>query len=508
MSVLAAGGSPVTTTRDPSGVDRSLKVGEVIAGRYTLLEAVPATITPTGPAALWRAHDDVLARSVAIRVLSTPTKAARDAAQPFLDAAVQSGQVNHPGLTRVYDAALSTDRKRGQEIAFLIREWVEGQPLDAHLRSVGALAAPDASDVLRQLADALTALHTAGLTHGRLHPGNVIVTPGGRVRLSDAVLAAVLSDVPAPTERDDTRGLAAVLYALVTTRWPEQVTGLTGGQLAAAPMSGGRPLNPHQVLAGVPRSLDPVVFRGLQLDRDRQLLTPAALADATDAAVADLRQAVPVDSGPTRPSRVRRALPWLLALTVVSAVGVAGWLLGTAVGTLAPRQSAIDEIVTATDAPTPGAARVRAIDLTRVPIKDFDPFGDKQENTDKVHNAVDGYAQTTWPTSTYTTADFGGTKPGVGLLLDLGTPRALGTVRIGFSAPGADVELRVADVAPTSLDTTRLVAADRKGDQVATVRPLAGTSARYVLIWLTKLPQDGKGFRVGISEIRMTEVLT
>ena len=494
----------MTTTADPSGVDRSLKVGEVVAGRYTLIDAVPTT----GPASLWRAHDDVLARTVAVRVLSTPTKAARDAAQPFLDAAVRSGQVNHPGLTRVYDAALSTDRKRGQEIAFLIREWVEGEPLDVHLRQVGALAGPDASDVLRQLADAVTALHERGMSHGRVHPGNVIVTPNGRVRLSDAVLAAVLSGVPAPAEPDDTRGLAAVLYALVTTRWPDVVTGLPGGLLQAAPMSGDRPLSPHQVLAGVPRSLDSVVFRGLQLERDRQLLTPAALADATDAAVADLRAATPLAAASQRPSRVRRAIPWLLALAVISAVGVAGWLLGTAVGTLDPRQSAIDEIVTATDAPTPGAARVRAIDLSRVPIKDFDPYGDKQENSDKVHNAVDDLPETTWPTSTYTTADFGGTKPGVGLLLDLGTPRSLATVRIGFSAPGASLELRVADAAPTSLDGTRLVAADRKGDQVATLRPLAGTKARYVVIWLTQLPQDGKGYRVGISELRMTEVLT
>lgn len=497
----------MTVAADPAS---GLRVGEVLAGRYALLELVATG----GPAELWRAHDEVLARAVAVRLVPAPNRAARDAAQPFLTAAVLSGQVNHPGLVRVYDAALTADRGRGREVAYLIREWVDGEPLDAHLQSVGALAAPDASDVLRQLADALTALHTAGLAHGRIHPGNVLVTPNGRVRLSDAVLAEALAGGPAASPataaalREDTRALACVLYALVTTRWPEAVSGQPRGLLSGAPMAGDQPLSPHQVLAGVPRALDDVVARTLQPGRDRSLLSPAALADATDAAVADLRPATTAPAEPSPPSRLRRSLPWLLALAVVSAVGVAGWLIGTAVGTLDPRRGAIDEIVTATESPAPGAARVRALDLTRLPIKDFDPAGDRQENPDKVRNAVDGLPETTWPTSSYTSADFGGSKPGVGLLLDLGAPRALGTVRVGLSAPGARVELRVADAAPATADEARLVAAARKGEQVATLRPLAGTRARYVLVWLTSLPQDGKGYRVGVSEIRITEVLT
>ncbi len=497
----------MTTTADPSS---GLSVGEVIAGRYTLLEVVAAT----GPAELWRAHDEVLARTVAVRIVPTPNKAARDAAEPFLAAAVRSGQVNHPGLVRVYDAAHNADRGRSRQFAYLIREWVEGEPLDVHLRAVGALSAPDASDVLRQLADGLTALHTAGLSHGRLHPGNVLVTPSGRVRLSDAALAEALaggpaaSPAPAAALREDTRALACVLYALVTTRWPEAVSGQPRGQLTAAPMAGNKPLNPHQVLAGVPRSLDDVVARGLQLDASAPLLSPTALADAADAAVADLRPVTTEPAAPRPPSRLRRSIPWLLALAVVSGVGVTGYVVGTAVGTFDRKQGAIDEIVTATESAAPGGPRLRALDLTRIVITDFDPAGDRQENTDKVRNAVDGFTNTTWPTSTYKTAQFGGTKPGVGLLLDLGAPRPLATVRVGFSAPGASVELRVADAAPATADAARLVAADRKGDQVATLRPLAGTKARFVLLWITALPQDGKGFRVGVSEIRITEVLT
>jgi hypothetical protein len=106
-------------------------------------------------------------------------------------------------------------------------------------------------------------------------------------------------------------------------------------------------------------------------------------------------------------------------------------------------------------------------------------------------------------TQAYKSADFSGLKPGVGLLLDLRRPVALHTVTVAFTSPGADVELRVSDTAPAGLGGTRAVAG-RQGDEVAVLRPPSGTRARYVLLWLTKLPKEDGSFRVGVSEIRLT----
>jgi hypothetical protein len=57
---------------------------------------------------------------------------------------------------------------------------------------------------------------------------------------------------------------------------------------------------------------------------------------------------------------------------------------------------------------------------------------------------------------------------------------------------------------PTSLDQTRVVAANTSGKQVATMTPVAGTRAQWVVVWITSLPKDGKSFRVGVSELRLT----
>jgi hypothetical protein len=503
-------GASRTTPDAPSA--GSLKVGDLLCDRYQLL----AKVASDGPAELWRAQDDVLARQVAVKVIPTPSKAARDAAQPFLDAAIRTGAVNHPGLVRVYDAALEVRPGRGQDIAYVISEWVDGEALDTHLNRVGPLAAPDAADVLRQAADALSAAHTGGLLHGRLHSRNVLITPSGRVRLTDAAVAAAtrgfpVAEPPMPAGiARDTRDLTAVLYALTTGRWPAGASDQPAGGLSTAPLTDGHPLSPRQLRAGVPRALDSVIMRGLEPERHLtvpQLTRPSALADATDTSVAEAREARIESAVVKPPSRLRRSLPWLAALVFLLAVGTGGWLLGLAVGDLPRRANGVDALVTTTSAPKPGASVApvgTVLDLTRVMIRDFDPLGDKQENPDQVRNAVDGDPTTTWETSLYRSASFGGLKPGVGLVLDLGREVDLHTVTVGFSAPGAHLELQVAALPPVGVADVRTVAAANDGALVTTLTPAAGTRSRYVVLWITQLPQDGTGYRVGISEVRIT----
>ena len=484
---------------------------DLLVGRYRLLEPVDPVGGP-GPAQLWLAQDEVLARQVALRVLPAANKADREDSQPFLLAAIRSGQVMHPSLVRVYDAGITTDRGRGRDVAYVVREWVAGEPLDQWLLGRGPVDQVTAADLVRQAADGLSAAHADGVAHGRLHPGNVLLTPDGRLRLNDVLLSRVLHD-PLAREADtstpeqilgDTVDLAAVLYALLTGRWPAVATGQPAGRLEPAPASGARPLSPHQVLAAVPRALDPVVLRGLAPGRPGAHRDPQALAGALDEAVAEARalRAAPVTR--SGPGRLRRALPWVVSLAVIGAVGAVGWLAGIAIGTLEPRTDGVTAIVTTSDAPTPGVPATRTLPLGGLSIRDFDPAGDGQENADKVGNAIDGFPDTTWPTSRYRSETFGGLKPGVGLLLDLGRSTAVSSVGVGFSAPGAQVELRVSDTAPATADAARTVAAARDGKQVATLTPAPGTTGRYLLIWITALPKDGDGYRVGISELRVT----
>jgi hypothetical protein len=483
-----------------------LQAGDLLAGRYLLVDPVAAE----GPTVLWRAQDKVLARDVAVRVLITSGKAA---GTDFLAAAAHAGRVTHPGLARVFDAGVE-ERPGGRGgITYLIREWVEGEPLDEHLDRLGPLAPPDATDVLRQVADTLTASHAAGLGHGRLHPRNVLVTPSGRVRLVDAAVAAAVHGTPTadpldePTRLADTRDAAALLYALLTGRWPAGATPQPTDGLLPSPQSHGHAVAAHLVRAGVPRVLDHVVTRAMdpgQVPALTPLRTPAALADAADAAVADQRRERVAAALPREPGLLRRHAFLLAGLALVALFATAGWFAGLSVGKLPRRPGAVDALLAPSGSPSPGATAFPLLDLTHLTVRDFDPQGDRQENPDQVRNAIDGDGATAWTTSRYKSAHFGGIKQGVGLLLDLGTVRDVHEARIGFTAPGAHVELRVADTAPLSDTDAQVVATNDTGKVVAVLDAPPGTTARYVLVWITQLPQDGAGWRVGIDELTLS----
>lgn len=482
-----------------------LQVGDLLAGRYLLLDPVATD----GPAVLWRAQDQVLARPVAVRVLPTPTKTAKAAVEPFLAAAARASRTTHPGLVRVLDAGVEVRAGRSGDVTYLVREWAEGEPLDVHLGRVGALSALDAADVLRQLADALAAAHRGGLVHGRVHPGNVLISPSGRVRLTDTAVAAVVhgtpdSNIPGGIP-GDTRDAAAVLYALLTCRWPVGASAQPAGTLAPAPVAHGHVLETHQVRAGVPLALDRVVTRALDPGRVPTLpalTTPASLADAADAATAAERQERAVPAAPPPPGWVRRHAGPLAAAVVVAVAATGGWFAGLAIGELPRRPGGVDALTV--PSASPGATAVATpLDLRSVRVRDFDPAGDGLENPDQAVNATDGDATTAWSTSRYRSAAFSGLKPGVGLLLDLGAVRTVHTVQVAFTVSGAAVELRAAEVLPRRAEDARVVAQASDG-QVATLDPAAPLRARFLVLWITRLPKDGDGYRVGVTGVRLT----
>ena len=276
----------------------SLNVGRLLAGRYQLSHRV--TIGPH--TTLWQAVDEVLARPVAVRVLAaTADDRTRDT---FLAAAARAGWVSHPRAARVYDAGTENGH------TYLVGEWVDGVSLDRILRD-GPLPAEQAAFLAHQVAEGLAAAHARGVAHGRLHPGNVLVGGGLRVKVTDfAVAAALAGPVPslAPTRAGrtpaaaadsvsaemaaemaaDLRALGALLYASLTGRWP----GGPAFGLPGAPVRDDGICTPRQIRAGVPNVLDSLT--GRLLDPARRTGAPAITT--ADAALAALRCAGP---GPT-----------------------------------------------------------------------------------------------------------------------------------------------------------------------------------------------------------------
>jgi hypothetical protein len=503
-----------------------LERGDVLAGRYRLLRSVADAATPTQ---LWQATDEVLARAVAVKILPASGRVGRGLAAPFLEAAGRAGSLSHPGLARVYDAALEerpAERAgRTVDLAFVVSEWVEGRTLSELLLADGPLSPVDAVRLTQDAAEALGAAHGVGVGHGRVHPGNLLVTTGGRLRVTDAAVAAAAHGEPlprlgageplgGPEIARDTRDLAAVLYAMLTARWPVDSTPQPGVGLPAAPKpSGGAGIYaPRQVRAGVPRSLDAVVVRALEPARRpglNPITTPRAMAQALDEAGPELRAAAP---GPApagrrrrRPSRWWRLVPRAVVVAVLIGIGVTSYQVGKKVGELPRKPGALDALAE----PSPSAAAhgppTSRIDLTKAPVavRDYDPYGrDGAEQPGSVPNAVDGDPTTAWSTDGYGSATFGGLKPGVGLLVDLGRPTRVASVQVGLVTAGAGLELRSTNQLGDNADAFTSVAKQSSAKQVTTLTPSAVAPARYWLVWFTSLPKGSGGrFRDGIAEL-------
>jgi putative peptidoglycan lipid II flippase len=227
----------------------TLPAGTVLASRYRLEEL----IAESQPSVTWRAFDQVLSRSVLVHLLAPGDAAEED----LLTAARKASVATDSRFLRVLDAVHSTDPAVG---SYIVCEYATGQSLEMIL-SHGALSGLEAAWVIREVADALTGVHSLGLYHRRLSPETVIITPSGNIKIVGLMIEAALrprasEELPGATspEQVDVTDLGRLLYASLVCRWP----GGPAFGLPNAPMVGHRWMTPRQVRAGVSPALDNV----------------------------------------------------------------------------------------------------------------------------------------------------------------------------------------------------------------------------------------------------------
>ncbi|MFJ9597985.1 PQQ-binding-like beta-propeller repeat protein, partial [Streptomyces virginiae] len=201
----------------------------VIAGRYELQQLLGRG----GMGEVWAARDDVMQRSVAVKLLQAHV-ATSEGEELFFREARTAGALSHPGIVTVHDLG-----RDGDGTLYLVMENVPGRNLGAVLQD-GLPPVADALAWTVQAADALNAAHTVRIVHRDLKPANLMLTPAGSVKILDFGIARYISTLTLasrvigtvaymPPERllgkgGDARGdlysLGCVLYELLTGRTP------------------------------------------------------------------------------------------------------------------------------------------------------------------------------------------------------------------------------------------------------------------------------------------------
>jgi serine/threonine-protein kinase len=169
------GPSLTKTLKSPTYV---VAPGTVIAGHYEVQEK----LGHGGMGEVYRALDKNLGRQVAIKILPAEFSTDPERLARFEREAKLLATLNHPNIAAVYGF------EEAKGLRFLVLELVEGETLQTRLDR-GTLAMDEALETCRQVAEGLEAAHERGVVHRDLKPGNIMITPEGKVKVLDFGLA-------------------------------------------------------------------------------------------------------------------------------------------------------------------------------------------------------------------------------------------------------------------------------------------------------------------------------
>ena len=480
---------------------------EVLSERYALDELIASG----GMGSVYRARDEVLARTVAVKVLHQNLAEDETFLERFRREALAAARLTHPNIVSIYDTG--TEEAAGGTLHFIVMEFCGGGTLEDLATNEGPLDPARISTIGTAICDALSYAHGSGVIHRDIKPANVLLADDGTVKVSDFGIAkAAFTDKDVttsgsllgtvtyispeqargeePDARSDLYSLGVVLYELTVGRPPFSADTPVGTAMKHLQEA---PLPPRSIRAGIPKDLETVILDALQKDAARRPANADELkARLTNRSLGGTTSVMKTVSGP-RPSRpephgdaswVAKVL-LLVGVVVLIAVGTTRLLSN---GDETPGRGSSDDGSNGGNT----TLKIAAVD-------DFDPHGGDGEHPSETGFAWDGDLATGWTTEDYRDPFEVLGKTGVGLVFDLGDTVEVDSVDVVTQTPGMSIELRVSDGAPTGDETAFSVVGQTSADEDTETFEVA-ESGRYWLVWITQLP-GGSGTGE-ITEVR------
>ena len=460
-------------------------MAQLIADRYELEDVVGSG----GMARVYCAHDTLLERKVALKILHDQHTEDDEYVERFQREARAAAQLSHPGIVTVIDRGEAEGRQ------FIVFEYVDGETLKEIVQRTGPMPPRRVLELGLEVGRAIAFAHQQGLVHRDVKPQNVLISSDGRAKVTDFGIARTV-DAVGVTETGTVLGTSHYVA-------PEQARGervdaqtdvysfgvvLYELLVGAVPYEGDNFLNVamKHVNEPVPSVLDnrpdcPV--RLASLVERMMAKAPADRPESMDEVVAELEACLAeLDSRPdgdstmilkspvvqeSRPPKARpkRSRP-LLALLALVALGAAAAVF----------------LLTRDDGEDGAAADATPVQLRGVGAHDPPP-GDGEEHDDEAALATDGDPATFWRTESYRASLEAIGKPGVGVVLDAGSPRELARVQLRTDTPGFAAQI----VAGDSATGPFVSVAGTKTTGTMTAWEIDGEPARYYVVWITEL---------------------
>ena len=512
--------------------------GTVLTGRYRLDEQLASG----GMAQVWRGTDEVLRRSVAVKILHPHLAADDTFVARFRQEAIAVAKLSHPAIVSVYDTC------NDDGVQAIVMELVRGQTLRQRL-DAGPLDPWTAANVAAQVAGALDVAHAAGLVHRDIKPANILLSEDGRVKVGDFGIAKAAEEsadltqegsfigtakylAPEQVEgaavdgRTDLYSLGIVLYEMLCGHVPFE--GDTSSATALARLHQ-EPRRPRLVRTEIPAELEAITMTLLEREPERRYPTAtharAALIEAggsdapsmTDTGATTTISAMPAappmgpTSSPVSPPMgpIRRAdqtqvgfrdrerhwlVPTLLVVLAAISIIIAVVLINRSGNALFGDNPANSDETTAPD----------PVVLPIAAAQDFDPFGDDRiEYRQSVGAVFDNNPDTFWQTEHYGSPTPLYNKDGVGIYVVLNDVADLSQLKLTSDSRDWIMDVYVAEEPPDGplapgADADAAMAAwgepvahvDPGKADVNTVNLPDGTTGQAVLLWFTGVGSD------------------
>ena len=159
-------------------------VERVLDGRY----ALEALVGSGGMADVYRAKDQLLERTVAVKILHQQYENDTEFITRFQREAKAAARITHPNIVNVYDVGVAEGRH------YIVMEYVPGRTLKERIKEEGPVPVPQALQIARQIAGALAQAHANNLVHCDIKPHNILVMPDGNVKVADFGIARAVTE--------------------------------------------------------------------------------------------------------------------------------------------------------------------------------------------------------------------------------------------------------------------------------------------------------------------------
>jgi tRNA A-37 threonylcarbamoyl transferase component Bud32 len=499
----------------------SITLGTRLSGRYRL----EARIAAGGMSTVYKAIDETLERTVAIKLMNREVASDSDQLERFRREARAVAQLSHPHIVTVIDAGDDADPTHTRP--YIVFEYVEGETLKDLIRREGRLPVPEALAYAIEIARALGAAHARHIVHRDVKPQNVLIDRDGSAKVTDFGIARTLeedgltadgrvlgtTDYVSPeqalgrpvTGRSDLYSLGIVLFEMLTGDVP-----FHGDNQVAVAMKHVREEIPDVALLrpGISAALAQVVDTATaKSESERYADAREMIADLEDALGLETARAGTTRTGEMPAARqattVLRTLPPTTQRGMPLRTRPRRWIALAAVAVTTAIAVAVVFLVRNTHSTHPPAAqhhRTAKVTHHRVAIcsscahdynPDALPGSAKTQNPQLVGDAIDGNRATAWQTEIYYDRVLG--KQGVGLYVRVPAVAAR-TAIIDTTTPGYSVSIYGSRATP-NLDAfvsgpggwTKV---GSSADVHSTQRiPLDthGVRYRYYLLWITSL---------------------